>query len=83
VSLKISCTRSTERSGESEVEYRIIRMIMKYNPYSTNESNVVKETSYMIDPSLPRLAFVFMFSFSFLFVCLFFTLSSLVRLSCF
>jgi hypothetical protein len=71
VSLKISCTRSTERSGVSEVEYRIIRTIVKYNPYSTNESNGVKETSYMIDPSLPRLClFVFMY-LAFSFVCLF------------
>jgi hypothetical protein len=45
--------RPTERSGLSEVEYRVIRALAKYNPYSTNESSEVKEVEYMIDPSHP------------------------------
>jgi hypothetical protein len=52
-SFKVSCMRPTERSGLSEVEYRVIRALAKYNPYSTNESSEVKEVEYMIDPSLP------------------------------
>jgi hypothetical protein len=47
-SFKLSCMRPTERSGLSEVEYRVIRALAKYNPYSTNESSEVKEVEYMI-----------------------------------
>jgi hypothetical protein len=48
---------------------------MKYNSYSTNESNVVKEAEYMIEPSLPLLSLFWFCFFSHVpfsrFVCLF------------